>query len=155
MNYADMALGTWYPMGGMYKVVEGMVCLAKSLGVKFKFNCAVQQIVVKGNQVKSLLVKNEAQHFHYVVGAADYHHVEQHLLPASHRRYDEAYWQDRVMAPSSLIFYVGVNKRLKNLLHHNLFFDQDFLPHAKAIYEIRSWVLRRDTLMICFRSSSE
>jgi len=43
------------------------------------------------------------------------------------------------MAPSSMIFYLGVNKSLKNLLHHNLFFDQDFGTHTKEIYENPAW----------------
>ena len=139
MNYADMALGTWYPQGGMYQVIEAMVKLATSLGVKFKFNSAVQQIIVDDNQARGLRINNEVKNFHYVVAAADYHHVEQQLLPASHRKYDEAYWQKRSMAPSSLIFYLGVSRSLKNLLHHNLFFDQDFSLHSKEIYENPSW----------------
>lgn len=139
MNYADMALGTWYPQGGMYKIIEAMVNLAISLGVKFKFNSEVQQVTVAGKQATGLRFNNEVENFHYVVAAADYHHVEQHLLPASHRMHDEAYWQDRVMAPSSMIFFIGVKKSLKNLLHHNLFFDQDFSLHTKEIYQNPSW----------------
>ncbi|SHI02872.1 phytoene desaturase [Chryseolinea serpens] len=139
MNYADIALGTWYPQGGMSKIIEAMVTLASSLGVKFKFNSAVQQIIVSGKQATGLRVNEEVENFHYVVASADYHHVEQHLIAASHRRYDEAYWQKRLMAPSSLVFYLGVNKSLKNLLHHNLFFDQDFSLHTKEIFEEPSW----------------
>jgi len=139
MNYADMALGTWYPLGGMYKVIDGMVELASSLGVKFKYNSAVSQIIVDKAQATGLRVNNEIEKFRYIVAAADYHHVEQDLLPASHRRYDDTYWQNRLMAPSCLIFYVGVNKPLEKLLHHNLFFDQDFSLHTKEIYENPSW----------------
>lgn len=139
MNYADMALGTWYPLGGMYKVIDGMVSLASSLGVKFKFNSTVNQIIVDEARATGLLVNNKIEKFQYIVAAADYHHVEQDLLPASHRRYNETYWQNRSMAPSSLIFYLGVNKPLEKLLHHNLFFDQDFSLHAEEIYENPSW----------------
>jgi phytoene desaturase len=139
MNYADMALGTWYPRGGMYRIVEAMVGLAGSLGVKFKFNSPVQKIVVTGDRATGLIANEEIQTFDYVVAGADYHHVEQNLLPASHRRYSDAYWQGRVMAPSCLIYYLGVNKRLKKLLHHNLFFDQDFPLHLNEIYRNPSW----------------
>ncbi len=139
MNYADLALGTWYPKGGMYKIVEGMVQVAKDQGVKFEFDSAVQQIEMKGAQAKGVLVNGISRSFDYVVAGADYHHVEQYLLPKKFRRYSEAYWDARVLAPSSLIFYLGVNKSLKNLLHHNLFFDQDFSRHANEIYENPSW----------------
>lgn len=139
MNYADMALGTWYPQGGIYKVIEGMVKLALSLGVKFEFNSTVQQVIVKGKQASGLVVNGNHLNFDYIVAAADYHHVEQKLLPASHHNYNEKYWQSRKMAPSSLIFYLGINKTLKNLLHHNLFFDQDFGTHMHEIYKSPSW----------------
>ncbi len=139
MNYADLALGTWYPEGGMHKIVEGMVSVAKEQGVKFEFNSAVQSIDIDGNKAKGITVNGTFKAFDFVVAGADYHHVEQTLLPPAYRRYTEEYWDKRVMAPSSLIFYLGVNKRLNKLLHHNLFFDQDFSKHAVEIYDEPAW----------------
>lgn len=139
MNYADMALGTWYPRGGMFEVINGMVQLAGSLGVKFEYNSSVQQISMNGTRAKGLLVNGVVRELDYIVASADYHHVEQHLLPPDYRRYTEDYWQNRTMAPSSLIFYVGVNKRVSGLLHHTLYFDQDFGRHAKEIYDQPQW----------------
>lgn len=139
MNYADMALGTWYPMDGMHKIVEGMVKVARELGVKFEFNSEVEKINLDGDHANSLTINGVQKEIDYIVAGADYHHVEQHLLPETHRRYSEAYWQKRVMAPSSLIYYLGVSKKVKNLLHHNLFFDRDFGKHAKEIYESPKW----------------
>lgn len=139
MNYADMALGTWYPQGGMYKIIEGMVALAQSLNVTFEFNSNVERLEMNSVKAKGLIVNGAFRSFDYIIASADYHHVEQQLLPASHRRYSEAYWQKRVMAPSSLIFYLGINKKLDGLLHHTLFFDQDFKQHAHEIYEQPQW----------------
>ncbi len=139
MNYADMALGTWYPMGGMCKIVEAMHKIADQQGTTFEFNSEVDAMELNAVAIKSLLVNGSQRKFDYVVASADYHHIEQKLLPPSFRKYSEAYWQKRVMAPSSLIFYVGVSKKLKSLLHHNLFFDQDFTLHTKEIYENPAW----------------
>jgi phytoene desaturase len=139
MNYADMSLGTWYPQGGMHKIVEGMVSLAESLGVTFKYNNTVEQIVVENGEAKALIVNGKREDFDYIIAGADYHHVEQELLPEEFRKYDEAYWNARKLAPSSLIFYLGLNKKLKNLQHHNLFFDADFNKHADQIYENPAW----------------
>ncbi|MCZ8355528.1 MAG: phytoene desaturase family protein [Cyclobacteriaceae bacterium] len=139
MNYADLALGTWYPMGGMHKIVEAMVKIAEEQGVTFKYNTPVERIEMNGVRAKGLIVNHSFEPYDYLVAGADYHHVEQNLIPEEFRRYDAAYWDKRVMAPSSLIFYLGVNKRLKNLLHHNLFFDQDFGLHAKEIYDNPAW----------------
>lgn len=139
MNYADLALGTWYPMGGMHKIVEGMVAVAEQQGVRFEYNSTVQQIEMKDAKASGLLVNNISHDFDYIIAGADYRHVEQTLLPAPYRRYTEDYWNTRVLAPSSLIFYLGINKKLSSLLHHNLFFDQDFGLHAKEIYETPEW----------------
>lgn len=139
MNYADMVLGTWYPMGGMYKIVDGMTDLASSLGVKFKFNSPVEHLSINEGKIKGIKSPGSFEHFEYVVAGADYHHVEQQLLPVSLRRYSENYWNSRVMAPSSLLFFLGVNKKINHLLHHTLFFDEDFALHAKEIYEDPKW----------------
>jgi phytoene desaturase len=139
MNYADMKLGTWYPSGGIHKVIEGMTSLATSLGVKIKCLATVEQIEMNAVKAKGLHVNGKFEAYDYIVAGADYHHVEQHLLPASVRKYSESYWQQRTLAPSSLIFYLGVNKKIKGLLHHTLFFDEDFKQHAKEIYDRPQW----------------
>jgi phytoene desaturase len=149
MNYADMALGTWYPMSGMHKIIEGMVQLAIELGVNFKFDSAVQRLELNAVKAKGLVVNGQLEKCDFVVAGADYHHVEQSLLPPHFRRYSEAYWNSRTMAPSSLIFYLGIKKKLDGLLHHTLFFDQDFGKHAEEIYEDPKWPTRPQFYISC------
>lgn len=139
MNYADMSLGTWYPMGGMHKIIEGMVQLAKEKGVEIKLNQEVKQIYVPNGHATRVITQDQEYEVDVVVGGADYHHIEQKLLKPEHRNYSEQYWASRTMAPSSLLFYVGLNKKLKGLSHHNLFFDADFNQHAIEIYEDPQW----------------
>lgn len=139
MNYADLVLGTWYPMGGMHKIVEGMVTLAREQGVELRTAEAVEKIRVVDGRAQEVVTNKGNYTVDIVVGAADYHHVEQELLDAEWRQYTEAYWDRRTMAPSSLLFYVGVNKKLKGLHHHNLFFDEDFFRHAVEIYDQPQW----------------
>lgn len=139
MNYADISLGTWYPMGGMHKIVEGMVKLAEEKGVKFLYNQDVQELEVADGIVDKVRTAAGTFDADVVVASADYHHVEKNLLPKQYQSYSDSYWESRVMAPSSLLFYLGVNKRLKNLQHHNLFFDEDFGPHAEEIYTNPKW----------------
>ena len=140
MNYADLALGTWYPMGGMHKIVEGMVKLAEELGVKIELNRTVKGFETKGKNICAVLTA-EGQRYEAdaVVGAGDYHHIEQEIVAPEFRRYNEAYWDKRTMAPSSLLFYLGVNKPVPNILHHNLYFDEDFSLHAEEIYKDPKW----------------
>ena len=139
MNYAEMQLGTWYPMGGMHKIVQGMVALAEEKGVKILYNQEVQKVVVNNGIAKQVITSQGTFDTDAVVASADYHHVEDKILGQTYRNYDEEYWDKRVMAPSSLLFYLGVNKRIPKLLHHNLFFDEDFSLHAHEIYTEPKW----------------
>ena len=139
MNYADIKGGTWYPQGGMHRVVEAMSSLAKELGVTFLFNQNVTSINIKDNEAKSVTTANAVYEADAVLSAADYHFTETKLLSPQYRNYREAYWNSRVMAPGSLLFYVGLNKKLNNLTHHSLFFDTSFEKHGKQIYETKEW----------------
>jgi phytoene desaturase len=139
MNYADIIGGTWYPQGGMYSIVTAMHRIAVELGVRFFFNENVQRIVVKDNKAEKIITQNNEWNADVVIGGADYHFIESRLLPAHARTYSEDYWDKRVMAPSCLLYYVGLNKKLKNILHHSLFFDTSFDQHSKEIYTSKQW----------------
>tara|TARA_B100001063_G_C16779198_1_gene569601 strand:+ start:52999 stop:54468 length:1470 start_codon:yes stop_codon:yes gene_type:complete len=139
MNYADVKLGTWYPMGGMHKIVEAMTLLAKEKGVEIILDCEVKKLQAKNEKVvKAITTKGDFEADQFISGA-DYHHTDKQLLDREFHNYTEEYWDRRKMAPSSLLFYLGVDKKLKNLLHHNLFFDEDFNQHAVEIYDEPQW----------------
>jgi phytoene desaturase len=139
MNWADFGLGTWHPKGGMIEVVKGIVTLAQQLGVKFVLNASVDKIIVDENGVaNSILVNDKLIPSDIVLSGADYHHTEQ-LLEAKNRQYSEEYWQKKTFAPSSLLFYVGFDKKIKNVSHHTLFFDEEFDSHAEYIYDTPAW----------------
>jgi len=154
MNYADIKLGTWYPMGGMHMIIKGMQKLAQEKGVTFHFNSAVTKIKNSGSVVTGVETNEGDILADYIVAGADYHHVEQILLQPELRKYDEKYWQNRVMAPSSLLFYLGIDKKIPNLEHHNLFFDEDFRPHAEAIYDTATWA-EKPLFYVCCPSKTD
>ncbi|BDS13863.1 phytoene desaturase family protein [Aureispira anguillae] len=141
MNYADLKLGTWYPKGGMHQLALSLKAIAEKHGATFHFNAAVSEFDCANGVVKRLIFDNGLQpkEVQYVIAGADYNFVEQQLIPKKYRRYSASYWDKRKMAPSSLIYYLGVNKKLDNLEHHNLFFDEDLVAHGKQIYEQPSW----------------
>lgn len=138
MNYADFGLGTWHPKGGMFEIVKAMKSLAQSLGVSINTNCNVQKINVENSNSVGITVDGQQIDSDIVLSGADYHHTET-LLDKDYRQYSETYWNKRTFAPSSLLFYVGFDKKLKNIEHHNLFFDTDFEIHAEDIYDTPKW----------------
>ncbi|WP_106792611.1 NAD(P)/FAD-dependent oxidoreductase [Aquimarina sp. Aq78] len=138
MNYADFGLGTWHPRGGMYSVIAGMEELSRSLGVTIHTNATVEKIVVENSHAKGIIANGKKIDADIVLCGADYHHGETLLAP-EYRQYSEKYWERKTFAPSSLIFYVGFDKKLQNINHHNLFFDTDFEQHTKDIYDTPKW----------------
>lgn len=139
MNYADLKLGTWYPQGGMFEIVKAMESLAKEKGVNFVYNAEVTSINISGRSAKSVVTTAGTFEADVVVGGADYHHLDQQILPAAYRNYSPEYWKKRTMAPSSLLFYIGLNKKLEGITHHTLFFDEEFDQHAHDIYTDPKW----------------
>jgi phytoene desaturase len=138
MNFADFGLGTWHPKGGMYEIIKAMTALATELGVKINTNSNVEKIIVKDKKAVGIIVNNKEKYFDVALSGADYHHTET-LLDEAHRQYSEKYWSNKTFAPSSLLFYVGFDKKLNNIEHHNLFFDTDFEQHAIDIYDTPKW----------------
>ncbi|MCW5519117.1 phytoene desaturase [Aureitalea sp. L0-47] len=138
MNYADFGLGTFHPKDGMYSVIEGMRDLAVSLGVKIHTNASVEKIITNNKTAQGIKVNGEDINADIILSGADYHHTET-LLEPKLRQYSESYWDKKVFAPSSLLFYVGFDHPIRNVDHHTLFFDVDFEEHAKAIYDQPAW----------------
>jgi phytoene desaturase len=138
MNYADIELGTWYPMGGMFKIIEAFEQIAKEQGVKIITNQEVKGFEYRSNEIIATHTNTDTFSTDYVISGADYQHTDKKLVN-QYSNYSEDYWNTRKMAPSSLLFYLGINKKIDNLEHHNLFFDADFDKHAVEIYENPTW----------------
>ena len=136
--YSGIKCGTFYTNGGFGNVIDGFVKLCKELSVKFVTNTNVEKINVENNLAKSITTNNGIYEFDDIV-AADYNHVEQSLLSIDQRNYSKKYWEKKVFSPSSLLFYLGINKKLLKLEHHNLFFDEDIEVHIGEIYNSPQW----------------
>jgi len=139
MNYAGLKLGTWYPKGGFGKIVDAMVQVAKRNGANFHFNAEVEEIEVKNSSVNAIKVNGKSLSFDAVVATADYNHVEQNLLSEKFRNYEDNYWEKKTFAPSCLIFFVGIKKKISTIEHHTLFFEEDLATHSTEIYESPQW----------------
>ncbi len=138
MNYAGLKQGTYYPMGGFKKVIDAMVKISREHGVAFNLSEGVDAIAKIDSKILLTTSKRKIE-VEGLIASADYHHVESTLLNKTNRNYKEEYWDKKTLAPSSLIFYIGVNAKLDKLEHHNLFFDADFPKHAQEIYEQPQW----------------
>lgn len=139
MNYADLVKGTWFPKGGMVQISKAFTAIAQTAGVNILVNKAVTHIETDNGKAKKVWVGDEVYEADIIVAGSDYQFTEQVLLKPEDRVYSADYWESRTMSPSSLLYFVGINKKLKGLLHHNLFFDEDFETHAQSIYKTPDW----------------
>jgi len=139
MNYADIALGTWYPRGGMYEVSKAMYKLGVDHGVKYNFNSPISGIHPTSNKINLRINQFQNKDFDIVVSGADYHHTESRLLEPVHSSYPPDYWEKKTLAPSALLYFMGFDCIIPNLEHHSLFFDASFDIHAGEIYDRPSW----------------
>ncbi len=139
MNYADMILGTWYPEGGMFEIVKAMHQVAIEQGVSFEFSTPVDRFEFDKGKITKVHAANKVFEADVIISSADYHFTETQLLPKKYQSYTSKYWESRVMAPSSLLYYLGIKKKLPTFSHHTLFFDQAFNQHAHEIYTNPSW----------------
>ena len=93
---------------------------------------------MENGTAKAIIVNGITIDGDIILSGADYHHSES-LLDEKYRAYSSNYWENRTFAPSSLLFYVGFDKKIENVEHHSLFFDVDFDVHAEAIYDNPKW----------------
>lgn len=139
MNYSGLKQGTFYPMGGFGKVADTFRDIAEQSGVQFRTSEAVEKLETSGGRIRHIHTTTRSVAADAIIGSADYRHIEHALLASTDRHYKESYWEERTFAPSCLLFYLGVDKRIARLRHHNLFFDEDFGLHAEEIYQDKKW----------------
>jgi phytoene desaturase len=139
LSHVDLDLGIWYPMGGFGEVVNQFAKHAKSLGVKIVYNAPVTKIITTQHKATALEIKGQKYNFDAIVANADYHHVENDLLPHNYRSYSESYWQKRVLSPSAALVYLGVKNKVPGLLHHTMFFDSDWHGHFNQVFKAKQW----------------
>ena len=139
MAYSGIKQGTFYPIGGFNAVIKSMEKLCLDLGVNIFTGSEVKKINIKNKKVVSVSTQNDEIETDYLIASADYAHVENQLLEKKYRNYSTEYWNKKNFSPSSLLFYLGVSKKLNKLDHHTLFFDEDIEQHSNDIYEKPIW----------------
>jgi phytoene desaturase len=155
MNYAGLKLGTWYPMnGGFGKVMASIQAICEKQKTIFHFDAPVEKICVEQNVVQSIVVNKIKSDFDAVIASADYNHVEKDLLHEEFRNYNDNYWQKKTFAPSSLIFYVGLSKKINRIKHHTLFFEEELFQHSVEIYKSPAWP-SRPLFYVCCPSKTD
>ena len=139
MSHVDLNLGVFYPVGGMNALAKSMEKICKKNKVKFVYNDEVKEILVKDKKAVGVKTLKDFYKADLIVSNADYQHTEMNLIKEKNRTYNKKYWDKRVIAPSGFILYLGLKKKIKNLDHHNLFLEQDWMDHFNKIFDNPKW----------------
>ena len=139
MSHVDLNLGVWYPQGGMGEIVNGLVKLGQNLGVEYRFNSEVTQILAEKGRCRGVKTADGEIRADVVLVNADYALAETTLLDRKNQTYPSGYWKKKVFAPSMFIAYLGINQKLDGLTHHNLYFSQNWEKHFQTIFKKPEW----------------
>jgi phytoene desaturase len=137
LQYTELAGGVWYPMGGLYRVVEQFAALARARGVEFHYNTPVAQITVAGRQATGVRLEDGTRvAAEVVVANADLPYVYRCLLnEAGPAEQAEARRLARLKYTSSAImFYWGVDQVYPPLGTHNVFLSGDYRGSFERIF---------------------
>jgi phytoene desaturase len=165
VQYTELADGVWFPVGGIYRVIENLASIAEAQGVRFVYNTPVKQIEVDGNHATGVVLQDGSlMSADVIIANADLPYVYSHLLPDK----AEADHLERLKYTcSAIMFYWGVDKVYPQLGTHNVFLADDYrtsfdrifndhlLPdepsfyvHAPARTDPSAAPLGQDTLMV-------
>lgn len=109
--------------------------LAQSLGAEFIFNEPVEQIMVENGVATGVKTSNGTYEADLVLVNADYPFTEIELLDDKYQTYPATYWEKKVLAPSSMVAYVGIDREMENLVHHNLVLDKDWAEGFDTLFD--------------------
>jgi phytoene desaturase len=129
---AELTEGSFFPEGGMFSIVEKLLSAAKSSGVQFIYNRAVNKIIVNGKMADSIILEDGSEiKADIIVANADLPYVYRKLLPAKgrSRRLDRMKY-----SCSAICYHWGLDKVYPQLGHHSVFLSDGFRDGMDKIF---------------------
>lgn len=132
LQYTELADGVWFPMGGMYRVIESLVAIAEKWGVRFLYDAPARQIETDGKRATAVHLQDGRRlSADLIVANADLPYVYEHLLgdaQATKRLERKKY------TCSAITFYWGVDRVYPQLGHHNVFLSEAYRASFERIF---------------------
>jgi phytoene desaturase len=133
---AELTEGSFFPKGGMYKIVEKLFAKACSSGVIFHFNMPAQEIKIKEKLATGVIFQDGTEvTADIIVANADLPYVYRKLLPdrGKSRRLDRLKY-----SCSAICFHWGLDKVYAQLGHHSVFLSDGFREGLDEIFKNKS-----------------
>jgi phytoene desaturase len=155
MSHVDFAMGVWYPQGWLHEIAEVLVNIGKKHGVGYFLEHELVEVSSNKKQVTGVKFKNwkQVQSDHYIINT-DQARFETTILSSTDQTYSQDFWKKKTFAPSGFIIYAGVNKKLANFEHHNLYFNEDRNKSFGDIFD-RKLLPEDPSLYVCAPSKTD
>lgn len=164
MSYLDLEDGVLYAEGGFTRVIESMRDIIEDHGVTVLTQARVSSINTEKRSGKAHATGVTYEDSHgvshtvsadFVVSTTDLHHSETTLLPNELQTYPQSYWDKKVAGPSAVLLYLGVKGEVPELLHHTLFFTEDWEDNFSKIFADNPTVPNPASLYVCKPSATD
>lgn len=155
--HVEINQGGYYVEGGMYRIAEALFALAEKLGVDFRFGSEVTSISLTKdrNQVSGLQTTAEDHPSDLIFANSDVAETIQRLLPPESVKFSEKLKTEKTEPScSGFVLLLGINRRYKQLNHHNIFFSSDYEQEFNDIFE-RKIMPEDPTIYIADTSSAD
>lgn len=139
ISYADLNLGIYYPIGGIYKIIEALLSICDENGVEIYLSEPVIGVSAKNYHISEVITEKRSLPVDIVVSSIDYPHFETKILESKYQTYNINYWNKKILSPGAYIIYLGVTKKVKNVEHHNLYFSDNWKENFDEIYIKKTW----------------
>jgi len=138
LPFVELTEGVYYPKGGMYRIIENLINIAKEYGVEFEFNRPVKEIIVHNRNADGLKFEDghSVHNADLIIANADLPYVYQSLLPA-----DPMIKRLKNMdyTCSALVFYWAMDKEYKEIEMHNVFLSTNYKENITRVFNEKSF----------------
>jgi len=159
MSHMDLVDGVQYPRGGFRAFVTSLTALARENGVEMLTGSDVTAIISESGAARAVEYERNGETHRLdadlIVSAVDEHHTETVLLAPADRSYPSKKWDTQISGPSAVLVMLGVDGALPELLHHTLFFSDDWHDNFDAIFGPRRRVPPTPSIYVCKPSATD
>jgi len=133
LSYIEFKHNGYYNVkGGMYRIVEGLLIELKKLDTKFYFNTEIVGYEYENRKLTSLIDQNNRK------WTADIFVINSDaaLFRSSvfkRKKYSGSHLKRMSWTMGYLTFYLGINKKLPQVDHHNYFLGNNYEEYAKDV----------------------
>lgn len=160
MSHLDLVDGVLYAQGGFHRVLQSIREVSESAGATVRTGARVTSITVDDSGAATGVTYEDATGSHsldadIVVSGADLHHTETALLAPEHQSFPESWWATKQPSPGAVLMYLGVKGDLPNLLHHSLFFTENWEKSFGQIFADSPSMPDPASFYVCTPSKSD